>query len=132
MKKTYFLLIIPLLFGPLGGKAQCPIQNTHTDPDPNFVQPQGSGFKTNTFEWWMNPVAPINKQNTPPAVISPYWSGDSYMDAIARQDKSDYSPRNGWELIKQDMGYYYNKNAAPAWAGYTFGPSTRLTGTIRT
>jgi len=115
-------------------RAQCDLNNTNTNPDPNYVQPNNGTFQTNTFKWWWydncnigNEIGPINKPNIPPYVISPYWQTTTpYMNPIALGPKSDYKPQDGWELIKQDFGYYYN-NPSPycegAWSGSTFGPN---------
>lgn len=116
-KLPIIILLLGLALYTKQVSGQCE-NGTHTDPRPAYVQPQSSGFKTNTFDW-KSETFPIDKSdyhNFAPYVpgnplYSPFYSNAAHLERIAGREKSDFKPENGWELIKQDFGYFYSSGA---------------------
>jgi Secretion system C-terminal sorting domain len=102
--------------------AQCPQNNINTNWDPSYVLPNNGTHQTNTFDWTQQQYL-INKPDIQifgSQTFAPFWSNDDHMKDIASPsniDDRDCSPEDGWELIKQDMGYIYDQSASPAWQG---------------
>lgn len=91
---------------------QC-VNGTNTNPDPLYVSPSAAGPRTNTFDWRQRPM-PVHKpgyeQFLPTGTYeftSPFYSTSEHLEGIAAGANSDFSPLDGWELVKQDFGYLY-------------------------
>lgn len=102
--------------------AQCPSNNTDTDPNSVYTSPTATNqspypyqpFQTNKYDWkaggWARYIVPTGGNapiigTLPQAINSPFFSNLSYLTAhIAATTNSDFYPQDGWELIKQDMG----------------------------
>lgn len=120
LKIMPFLINMLLFFGSVELNAQC-VNGTNTDPNPTYTSPQNSSFKTNTFDW-RSQTFPIDKADymnfapTTPTnpLYSPFYVTSQYLSTIAGGAQSDFQPQGGWELIKQDFGYYYSNNT---WSG---------------
>ncbi len=152
MKKLIRYIIIAIfLINYKAGMAQYPCVNTNngypitTNPD-SITEQQANhpgwyntceDFKVNKFDWrsqyWYCGISPgyvtrsISTPNPSPVQIpSFFWSSNTYpfytyyeLDAL-----SNFNPLNGWELIKQDFGYFdYNDNGSPP--AYSYNNSTR-------
>ena len=96
--------------------------STNPSPYPYF------GFQTNTFDW-TQPIWPVwYREATNPTLLagtaqSPFYSSGLYYP-FSKSASSDFQPKDGWELIKQDMGYFYDASvtpALPAWQGGAMG-----------
>jgi hypothetical protein len=115
--KYKILLSLLLFFGlkSSSGLAQC-VNGTETTPIPT-----GTGFKTNTFDWRINPI-PINgKFITTPSKPNPFFNTVNYLQALQGGLESNSKPSDGWQLIKQDFGYAY---AGSSWNGQTLFQAT--------
>lgn len=96
--------------------SQCPSNGTHTDPTPGLSPSQGGAtpttgdFKQNTFDWttlgWVDYLK-INNVLQGGSIGNPFYSANSHAP-FASDANSDFQPTNGWELIKQDMGYFFS------------------------
>jgi hypothetical protein len=102
--------------------AQCTLKEINTNWDPIYTLPSGTTHQTNTFDWtqkfWPMDKPDIGVYNT--TVFSPFWSSDIYMQDIASPSiaaNRDYAPEDGWELIKQGLGYIHDNGTTPAWQG---------------
>ncbi|MBS1651602.1 MAG: T9SS type A sorting domain-containing protein [Bacteroidetes bacterium] len=97
--------------------AQC-VNGTHTDPTASLTPANGGAtpanntFKQNTFDW--RGSSQIIASDAA-AYTSPFYSAVN-PSFFSNQSFSDYNPSDGWELIKQDFGYFY-KNGM--WNGGT-------------
>jgi hypothetical protein len=121
MKKRFYIqLIIALTLGSLHAQEDC-TNGTHTDPSPGqgHSTPANNTYKENKFDWrqqswysWMHYSSNTFMQQY---TNNPYFSASypfSYYGA------SDFKPESGWELVKQDMGYFYANNT---WDGNAMG-----------
>ncbi len=122
MKKTILSITILFLISfEMKLKAQCGEypEKTHTDPAINlstgapYALPLSGTFQQNTFDWtaeyfdyWYSPPNSVDKLCTAGAQ-SPFYQNEGYLDFIAHQNTSDFKPEDGWELIKQNFGYFY-------------------------
>ena len=131
MKNFRLTSIIILSFCLSKALAQCPSNGTHTDPTPGLSPAQGGAtpsngtFQQNTFDWtggcYTTPqsstgtILSINDPNgggagipTYQSLTSPFWEGNVPIPPYSASCNSDFYPKDGWELIKQDFGYYYS------------------------
>ncbi|GIV28637.1 MAG: hypothetical protein KatS3mg027_2451 [Bacteroidia bacterium] len=124
MKKTVFILLI-IHYLICNAQQNC---TNNTSTDPLFPSPNINNFKKNTFDWTSRSTLP---NNTIPYAIfnyytgwqigtipNPFWSPSTHMHLIAAGSNSDNKPEDGWELIKQDFGYFYDNNQ---WNGGIMG-----------
>ncbi len=100
--------------------SQCETNGTLTDVQ--NPSPQGAGYRTNTFDW-QEPQLPIQAPTSMPTIqqrLSIFYSNEDWHVAIADNtfdNLRDFHPEDGWELIKQDLGYLYDASASPEWQG---------------
>ena len=105
----------------LRAQSACEINDIHTNPDPAYVRPAASAgqppYRTNHFDW-KAPYWPIgwttlatNFDVPPPPlganykhIESPFYAPIPWMGYIAKEELSDFSPRDGWELVSMDFG----------------------------
>ncbi len=98
----------------------------NTSTDILYPSPNNNSFKKNTFDWTSRSTFP---NNTIPyaiwssgwkidSITNPFWSPSPHMHLIAAGLNSDNKPEDGWELIKQDFGYFYSNNY---WKGGIMG-----------
>lgn len=106
--------------------ASQPILNgTLTDPsNPSgptntSVYPNPPDFMKNTFNWmnsnfdYFDPTTGTDRNCL---AQSPFYAaGIDYLTAIAKNSASDFTPQGGWELIKQNFGYYYGSGYTPSY-----------------
>ncbi|GIV26624.1 MAG: hypothetical protein KatS3mg027_0438 [Bacteroidia bacterium] len=92
--------------------------NTHTDPTANLdpsnggATPANNTFQQNTFDWRDNPFPYyIHSGNTLVygPVYSPFYF--PFWTPFSKGALSDFQPKNGWELIKQDLGFFYKNGS---------------------
>jgi hypothetical protein len=114
--------------GEQGASAGCE-NNTNTNWNPQYTNPNNNTYQTNTFKWTDAQWSYYLNFGTGPVfntINNPFNSTDAYLkDHIAKDlVHSDYRVEDGWELIKQDLGFYYgnnnyngNGNGSFMWAG---------------
>jgi hypothetical protein len=82
--------------------------------------PSSNDFHKNTFDWTQPTIPAIAKPDFsnfipygPYVLPNPYYTPgpDPYIANIAQGAQSDFQPSDGWELVKQDFGYYYDATA---------------------
>lgn len=91
----------------------CGINNIRTDWSNPLPQNPASlrAFEKNNFDWTTPNFTRYNTYqsatNNPFTIRSPFWdvSNMPAYRALAKDSNSDFKPKDGWELIKQDMGY---------------------------
>ena len=107
----------------------CPSNGTHTDPaiNPNtatsYATPASANFKQNTFDWtlqgWSRYYTDPLGNTVAGTISSPFWQPTlHYPFGGGQLGLADFKATDGWELIKQDMGYFY---ANTTWQGYPMG-----------
>jgi hypothetical protein len=124
MKKLFLLIALSTKI--ISGLAQCAIDTTHTDPTAGLTPANGGAtpangtFQQNTFDWtktgW-NDYIKVGNVLQYGSVNSPYYSSNLFAP-FASSAASDFQPTEGWELIKQDFGYFYS---AGEWNGNALG-----------
>lgn len=105
----------------LYGQSACGVNNVHTNPDPEYVRPTPESgqpaYRTNHFDW-MAPYWPLGWTDLPtnfdvPApppganykhIESPFFAPIPRMGYLAKEELSDFHPRDGWELVSMDFG----------------------------
>lgn len=105
------LLIIILLFLSstiLFGQSSSCINNTNTDP---FNSYSTNTFKNNNFNWMQSGTSlyiPFSGNPAPSlsSITNFFYYPNPYTN-IQNAAGSDFRPEDGWELIKQDLGFYY-------------------------
>jgi len=102
-------------------QSACEINDVHTNPDPKFVRPAASAgqppYRTNHFDWkapywpigWTTLPTNFDVPAPPPGanykyIESPFYAPIPWMGYIAKETLSDFSPRDGWELVSMDFG----------------------------
>ena len=125
MKKTK-LIITAFCFCMAKIFAQCPSNGTHTDPTPGLAPANGGAtpangtFEQNTFDWtqpnWVSANHTWGALSNG-VIGSPYYSA-SLTPPFASGAASNFLPGQGWELLKQDFGYFYS---AGEWNGSIMG-----------
>jgi hypothetical protein len=99
------------------------VNGTHTDPTIGLSIAQGgatpanSTYQQNTFDW-RAPSWPFYYFSTFGGgqiinpTLNPFSSTDNYLRYQVAKDltHSDFQPKDGWELVKQDFGFYYGSN----------------------
>jgi hypothetical protein len=126
MKKIF--LVIALTANVVSSYAQCASNSTHTDATPGLVPANGGAtpanntFQQNTFDWtqpnWVSANHTWGALSNG-VIGSPYFSA-SLTPPFASGSTSNFLPAQGWELIKQDFGYFYSGNE---WNGSIMGNS---------
>lgn len=90
-------------------------KDINTNPNPQYTSPQTGDFRQNTFDWMANPIdvykiAPYHWPYSPldPSATmgNPFYNTSLHLDRIAGGTESDFNPEDGWELIKQDFGFF--------------------------
>lgn len=129
IKKYLCILLLSFLISN-NIKSQSCVNGTETNPA--YPSPNVNNYKKNTFDWTSRSTYPPNNlipyavSNYPSAgvtvntIVNPFWSTSQFIDRIAGGADSDNKPEDGWELIKQDFGYYYD-NVTQKWNGNTMG-----------
>jgi len=89
----------------------------NTNPNPTFTSPQSGDFKQNSFDWRANPIevykiapyhwpySPLDPSST---MGNPFYNTSLHLNRIAGGNASDFDPEDGWELIKQDFGFFHD------------------------
>jgi hypothetical protein len=121
LKSLKFITLIILISFQINSFGQGCYYGYRTDPaHPNSISGQPS-YTWNNFNW-MDPNGwHINKQdwNSFTGNIGNfYFNNFDYNFDYALFNNSDFKPENGWELIKQDLGYTYDNNV---WNGHAIG-----------
>lgn len=114
--KTILLLAF-VLTNTLAFSQQC---ENGTNTNPLSPSPVNSGYQTNSFDWRAPQWQPYLNSTTiigPTQYVSPFVQFDPYLNAVAHGLlTSDNSPDDGWELVKQNFGYYAGTNTGTnAW-----------------
>ena len=113
-----FLVSAILLAGcqiSVSAQSACEINDVHTNPDPKFVRPAASAgqppYRTNHFDWkarfwpigWTEFDTHFGEPLPPNVdykyILSPFYTSVGAMEHIAKGVLSDFSPRDGWELV---------------------------------
>ena len=128
MKKHIAFIIIMTMWTSVS-MAQCFGNEGCTDGTTTDVTqpcPTTSDFHKNTFDWTQPTIRSIAKpdfSNFIPfgsfVLPNPYYTPgpEPYIEHIAQGAGSDFNPWDGWELVKQDFGYYYDATTN-TWDGY--------------
>jgi len=102
------LLFLILLIGGLGHlsaqvSGNC-VSGISTDPDnPIKANPSDPVYHENTFDWrqaWF-PVVLFCSNPDNRGIASPFWN----RSALWGNERSDFEPSDGWELINRNLGY---------------------------
>lgn len=121
--KSLFTMAVLLLScqQSLYAQSACEINGVHTNPNPAYVRPAtGTGAPshwTNHFDWtapywpigWTTLPTNFDVPAPPPGanykyIESPFYAPIPWMGYIAKEELSDFSPRDGWELVSRDFG----------------------------